>query len=103
MTKEKPKVQVPIEWHVSENVDSKYATHLVIQHSEHEFIVNFFEMRLPLILGNQDQVREQWQNIKSVRAECVARIIVAPDRMQEFINVMQADLDKYVGKQQEEE
>ena len=102
MTEEKPNVQVPIEWHVSENVDSKYATNLVIQHSEHEFIINFFEIRLPLILGNQDQVREQWQNIKSVRAECVARIIVAPDRMQEFINVMQADLDKYTGKQQEE-
>lgn len=103
MTEERPKVQVPIEWHISEDIDSKYATNLVIQHSEHEFIINFFEMRHPLILGDPDQVRKQWEKLESVRAECVARIIVSPDRMQEFINVMQADLNKYVGKEQEEQ
>lgn len=102
MVEEKPKVHVPIEWHISENIDSKYATNLVIQHSEHEFIINFFEMRRPLILGNPDQIREQWQKIESVRAECVAQIIVSPDRMQEFIDVMQAGLNKYVGKEMEE-
>ncbi|HDL86600.1 MAG TPA: DUF3467 domain-containing protein [Candidatus Acetothermia bacterium] len=103
MAEEKPKVQVPIEWHISEDINSKYATNLVVQHSEHEFILDFFEMRRPLILGNPDQVREQWQKIESVRAECVAQIIVSPDRMQEFIDVMQAALDKYVGKEQEEQ
>jgi len=94
---------VPIEWHISEDLDTKYATNLVIQHSEHEFIIDFFEMRHPLILGNPDQVREQWEKLESVRAECVARIVVSPNRMQEFINVMQADLDKYEGKDQEEQ
>ncbi len=102
MPEERPTVQVPIEWHISEDLDGKYATNLVVQHSEHEFIINFFEMRHPLILGDPDQVREQWQKIKSVRAECVARIIVAPDRMQEFIDAMQANLNKYMGKEQEE-
>ena len=103
MTKERPKVQVPIEWHISEDLDSKYATNLVIQHSEHEFIIDFFETRHPLILGDPDQVREQWEKLESVRAECVARIIVSPNRMQEFINLMQAALNKYVGKEQEEQ
>ena len=103
MPQEKPKIQVPIEWHISESIDSKYATNLVIQHSEHEFIIDFFEMRRPLILGNPDQVREQWQKIESVRAECVAQIIVSPDRMQEFIDVMQTDLNKYMGKEVEEQ
>jgi len=102
MTEERPEFQVPIEWHISEELDSKYATNLVIQHSEHEFIINFFEMHHPLIFGDPDHVREQWQKLESVRAECVARIIVSPNRMQEFINVMQADLNKYVGKETEE-
>ena len=102
MTEERPKVQVPIEWHVSEDLDSKYATNLVIQHSEHEFIIDFFEVRQPLILGDADQVREQREKLESVRAECVARIIVSPNRMQEFIDAMQANLNKYVGKEQEE-
>ena len=103
MTGERPKVQVPIEWHISEDLDSKYATNLVIQHSEHEFIIDFFEMRHPLILGNPQQVREQREKLESVRAECVARIIVSPDRMQEFIDAIQANLDKYEGKEQEEQ
>lgn len=103
MTEERPKIQVPIEWHISENIDSKYATNLIIQHSEHEFIIDFFEMRHPWILGAPDRVREQREKLESVRAECVARIIVSPDRMQEFINAMQANLNKYVGKEQEEQ
>jgi len=103
MTEERPKVQVPIEWHISEDIDSKYATNLVIQHSEHEFIIDFFEMRHPLILGDPDQVREEWEKLESVRAECVARIIVSPDRMQEFINLIQAELNKYIGKEQEDQ
>jgi len=103
MTEERPKVQVPIEWHISEDIDSKYATNLVIQHSEHEFIIDFFEMRHPLILGDPDQVREEWEKLESVRAECVARIIVSPDRMQGFINLIQAELNKYIGKEQEDQ
>jgi len=103
MTEERPKVQVPIEWHISEDLDSKYATNLVIQHSEHEFIIDFFEMRHPLILGDPDQVREEWEKLESVRAECVARIIVSPDRMQGFINLIQAELNKYIGKEQEDQ
>jgi len=103
MTGERPKVQVPIEWHISEDLDSKYATNLVIQHSEHEFIIDFFEMRHPLILGNPQQVREQREKLESVRAECVARIIVSPDRMQEFIDAIQANLNQYMGKEQEEQ
>lgn len=103
MTGERPKVQVPIEWHISEDLDSNYATNLVIQHSEHEFFIDFFEMRHPLILGNPDQVREQQEKLESVRAECVARIIVSPDRMQEFVDAIQANLNKYMGKEQEEQ
>ena len=94
---------MPIEWHISEDLDTKYATNLVIQHSEHEFIIDFFEMRHPLILGNPHQVREQQEKLESVRAECVARIIVSPDRMQEFIDAIQANLNQYMGKEQEEQ
>lgn len=103
MTEKRPKVQVPIEWHISEDIDSKYATNLVIQHSEHEFIIDFFEMRNPLILGDPDQVREQQEKLESIRAECVARIIVSPERMQEFIDVIQANLNRYMGKEEEEQ
>ena len=94
---------MPIEWHISEDIDSKYATNLVIQHSEHEFIIDFFEMRNPLILGDPDQVREQQEKLESIRAECVARIIVSPERMQEFIDAIQANLNQYIGKEQEEQ
>ena len=85
-------VSVPLEWHIPDNVVSRYATNLVVQHSPHEFIISFFEAQPPIIVGNDEA---ELANIKSLRAECVGRIIVAPDRMPEFISVLQANFQLY--------
>lgn len=91
-------IRVPIEWHFREETAAHYVTHMVVQHTEHEFHISFFEARPPLLLGTPEEQREAAERIGSVRAECVARIIVAPGRMQEFIDVVQDNLNKYLSK-----
>ncbi|MCZ7569916.1 MAG: DUF3467 domain-containing protein [Ardenticatenaceae bacterium] len=92
----------PIEWHVSEHVISRYATNLVVQHTQNEFIISFFEVRPPLVLGTPEEVREQLNQMKSVRAECVGRIIVAAEKMPDFVRVLQANLETYLSRRAEE-
>jgi Protein of unknown function (DUF3467) len=86
---------LPIEWHFPEHITSRYATNLVVQHTEHEFTISFFELHPPLLLGSPEERKAQLEHIKSVRAECVARIIVAAERMPEFLKVLQGQLEAY--------
>lgn len=98
MPENKDGVLLPIEWHISEEVTTKYATNLVIQHTEHEFIISFFEIYPPVLLGPPEGQKLQAEMIDTVRAECVARIVVASDRMPEFVRVLQDNLGTYQEK-----
>src|SRR6266511_1940735 len=89
-------VEVPIEWYVPESLVSRYATNMIVQHSEHEFILSFFDTPPPLIFG--ESRLEELQKIKSIRATCVAQIIVAKERMSGFVNAMQENLAKTQAK-----
>ena len=51
MSEKEQAINLPIEWNYPENIVSKYATNLVVPHTEHEFILSFFEARSPVILG----------------------------------------------------
>jgi hypothetical protein len=89
----KQKIQeraVPMEWDFPEDVGSAYATNMLVQATEQEFFVSFFETRPPVILKPEDI-----ETIKSLRAECVARIIISPDRMAEFVKVLKQQLDNF--------
>ena len=89
---------LPVEWHSSENIVSRYATNMVVQHSDQEFIISFFEARPPLVLGKPEEIETTLSQIKSVRADCVARIIVSAGRMPEFVKVLQDTLANYLAK-----
>ncbi len=88
---------LPIDWHVSDNVISRYATNLTVQHTEHEFIVSFFEITPPLLLGSAEDRKAKAEQLSSVRANCIARIIVAAERMPKFVSVLQENLAGYLG------
>jgi hypothetical protein len=100
---ESERKRVSIEWHVPEHVKSRYANNIVVQHSRHEFTVSFFEAHPPLILGSAEERQAQLDQVETVRAECVARIIVSASQMPEFVEVLQANLDKYRSSLDESE
>lgn len=86
---------LPIEWYFPEGLTSRYATNLVVQHTEHEFTLSFFELRQPVVLGSPEERKAKLEQIHSVRAECVARVIVSAGRMPEFLGVLQKQLEIY--------
>ena len=88
-------VQIPIEWYIPDDIKRRYASNIVVQHDKHEFIIMFFDVQKPILLGPQEDVRSQLARMESIRAECVARIIVAPERMPSFIKALQDNFDRY--------
>jgi hypothetical protein len=88
-------VVLPIEWHTPEGLVSRYVSNLVVQHTEHEFIISFFEILPPLLLGTPEEQQARLTRMNAIQAECVARIIVSPEQMPTFIQAMQTVLEKY--------
>ena len=93
---------LPIEWYVPANMAGRYATNIVVQHVEHEFIISFFEVQPPMLLGTPEERKAQLEEAKAVRAVCVARVIVAAERMPSFLKVLQDNLETYHSKLEEE-
>lgn len=99
--KEHPKeVEVPIEWYIPESLVWHYATNMIVQHTDHEFVLSFFEMKPPVIIGVPTQ--EALENLKSIRATCVAQIIVAKDRMPAFLEAIRTNFEKFESKKSPE-
>jgi hypothetical protein len=97
------KAVLPLEWHVPESLECQYATNLVVQHTDHEFIISFFKVAPPLVVGEPEEVKAQLEQVESVRAECVAQVIVAAGRMPEFVDAFQRNLEGYRTRLEERE
>jgi hypothetical protein len=83
-----PSASFRIDWNVPNDVQTRYATNLVVQSAAHEYIISFFEIRPPILLGSPEERQVTAQEIKSLPATCVARIVVARDKMPEFAKVL---------------
>ena len=99
---EKGIVGVPVDFHTPADFPSCYANNILVQHSDYEFTVSFFEMRPPVLLGSPEQNLEKLKGMEAIQAECVARIVVVPERVQDFIVALQTSLDKYMAHKAEE-
>jgi len=87
-TEGKPQL-VPIKWHTSDNITSRYATHVLVHIMEEEFKISFYEMQPEIRLDTNDPLP------KEVQANCVTNIILSPNKVLRLINALQTQHDKY--------
>lgn len=91
-------ISIPLEFVIPDDLATKVATNMIVQHSEHEFFIYFFEAQPPLILG---ETEADLKKMKKIRAKCVAKVIVAADRMEEFVDVWNKNFSGYISQWQE--
>ena len=85
--------QVKIEWKYPDNLQTHFVSNIVVQHQPDFFTLSFFEIWLPPILGDKPEEKKQFiQSIDHVEANCVARIVVTPDKMREFAKAINENL-----------
>jgi hypothetical protein len=84
--------KVRIDYPVFEATPPAYATNLVVQHVGKEFILNYYVVTPPAILGEpgeeKEAVRARQRAITLVPARCVARVVLTEDRMVDFVKSM---------------
>jgi len=92
--KKKPQERIiPMVWNFPDDLLSGYATNILVQTGEQELFISFFELQQPVVLAPEDVAK-----IESVNAECIARIIVTPERLSKFIEALQKQLDTFNAK-----
>lgn len=80
---------VPLEWGDPEGMITPFAFNMTVQTIEDIFKISFYEVKPPI------RIDESTPPPSKVRADCVANVLVTPDRLSKFIEVLQKHLDKY--------
>lgn len=96
-------IETPIEWRVAENVPTYYATNLLAQHTPHEFILTFFELWPPALLGSDEERMAQAEALESLPAKSLARIVIAANRMPSILKALQEIAANHFPDQEESE
>ena len=65
-----------------------------VQREGQQFHLSFFEIRPPILIGTEEQVKEQLDEIESVQAHCLARIVMSSDRAEGLIAALSTQLAK---------
>lgn len=90
--------EVPIEWVIPEDIFPRFASNMVIQHLENEFLISFFEIKPPIRIGEVNEV----EKIDKVKADCVCQVIVSEKKLPEFIKVLEESLQKALAKHKDD-
>lgn len=89
------RVNIPVEWHIPDQIESRYATNVLVQAGQNEIVISFFETQLPILTGTPEENAARLEQLASIRANCIGRIIVAPDLVPNIISALQTGLNAY--------
>jgi hypothetical protein len=95
-----PARNIPVTWQMPDDLRAEYATHVIAQRGEHEVHLLFFLAQPPLIAGEPAEREKQLQEIVSVPAKGVAKLIVAADKLDEIIKMLQEIRAQYKAIEQ---
>ncbi len=94
---QKPQKQepgLPFEWLIPDCVPTHRVTNVVIETSGDEFILSFFEHRGPFI--TDASALKKAKELKAVKALCVARICITPERLERFVKAFNQQYHRYI-------
>ena len=84
---------IPIDWQIPEDLPVLFANNITVQHTEHEFILTFYQVTPPPLLG--PLAEQKLKQMEEVPAVAVARVAVSAGRLPDFIAAMQETLEKH--------
>ena len=88
--------KVRIERAYPDQLQSHFVSNVVVQHQPEHFVLSFFEIWPPAILGETEAEKKQaLEAVDHVEAKCVARLVLTPSRMREFIDAAMENLQNY--------
>jgi hypothetical protein len=90
-------VEIPLQFNLPIDMPSVYATNMLVQASDQEIILSFFEAQPPFMT---EDTQENIELLKSVgiRADCVAKVIISSARFEGFVQVLAQTVQRIKDK-----
>lgn len=99
MTKEREESaiakEIRLERVFPDDLQSYFVSNIVVQHRTEHFVLSFFEVWPPPLLGKEEDRQKALEELDSIEARCVARLVVTPNTMREFVEVMSDNLEQF--------
>ena len=70
-------------WEIPSDLITRYATNLLVQSTDTEFILSFFETHPPMRF--EAEADEPFREVREASTKCVARVVVSAPRMEGFL------------------
>lgn len=97
-TNEVKRVEVskPLKWEVPEDLPVVWVNNFVVQHTQHEFILTFFQVTPPILIK---PTPEDLEAVESVPARAIARIALTPRAMAQLLDVIRENYETFQKKE----
>lgn len=87
---------IKLNYKYPDDLHSNFISNLVIQHTSENFILSFFEVWPPPIIGISEEEKQlKLDSLDEVEAKCVSRIVITPGKMRDFIEAMKINLARF--------
>jgi hypothetical protein len=83
-------VAASIRWMIPESITPQYATNFVVQRMQHEYLISFFQLLPPLLIGDPEQVLEMLKQNSTLEAKCIFQVMIAEDRLSELTALLES-------------
>ncbi|MCX5752198.1 MAG: DUF3467 domain-containing protein [Candidatus Krumholzibacteria bacterium] len=85
-----------IKYNYPKELASHFVNNIMVQHQSDFFVLQFFELWPPAIIGETEKEKEEkLEEMTEVEATCVSRIVLTPSKMREFMKLMTENLQNY--------
>ena len=92
--------RLKVEHEFPADVPTVFANNFAIQHDDQEFHLLFFQTNPPFIVGEAADIEKQIKELKAVKSQCVARIIVTASKIPQILAHLGENFGKYQAKAQ---
>lgn len=94
---------VKLDFNFPDDLKSYFSDNFTVQHQKDHFILSFFEVLHPIIVGTEEDQISQINDMKKVDAKCVARILITPGKLKDIIKALNENYSKFEGKQKKKD
>lgn len=95
-------ITLPIQWNIRDFTPTYYATNIVVQATDHEVVLSFFEAFPPLLVGTTEEIQDKASSLDRVQADSLVRVVVALDRMPAFVQALQSMIEQRFASDEDE-
>lgn len=69
----------------------QYVDNIQVTHTPSEFLISFMQSRPPLLRNEKE-----WDTVTTIESVCVARIVLNPMKMQQFVQALNSNFKKWM-------